>query len=93
MNKIFALFLFLSLLFCTGDMVNEIFTTTITSTGFQSSQSFKKKHISDDHWINFVSQKESHAAIDRLIFLLQKLYLYVVSSSLKGLCLVDYVAL
>lgn len=67
MYIIFKLILFVSLLFSTGDMVNEIFTTTVTSSGSQHSQSFKKKFVSVDNWSNNVSQKKSPAAINRLI--------------------------
>ena len=64
---IFEVFLFLSLLFSTGDMVNEIFTTSINSLGSQRSQSFKKKFVSADQWDNSVSQKQSPADIIRLV--------------------------
>ena len=67
MYIIFKIILFVSLLFSTGDMVNEIFTTTVTSSGSQHSQSFKKKFVSVDNWSNNVSQKKSPAAINRLI--------------------------
>ena len=66
MYLIFEIFLFLSLLFSTGDMVNEIFTTSITSLGSQRSQTFKKHHLSNEIWNNNVSKKQSQAAIDRL---------------------------
>ena len=64
---IFEIFLFLSLLFSTGETVNEIFTTSINSLGSQRSQSFKKKYVSAEHWNNSVSQKQSPAAIKRLV--------------------------
>ena len=67
MYLIFEIFLFLSLLFSTGDMVNEVFTTSITSLGSQRSQTFKKKHVSDEFWNNNVSKKQSQAAIDKLV--------------------------
>ena len=66
---IFEICLFLSLLFSTGSMVNEIFTTSINSLGSQRSQSFKKKHVSAEDWNNSVSQKQSPADIKRLVYL------------------------
>ena len=65
----FKIFLLVSLLFCTGDMVNEIFTSSITSTGSQRSQSFKRKYVSDDHWTNDVSQKKSQGSINRFTYI------------------------
>ena len=63
------IFLFLSLFFSTGDMVNEIFTTSINSLGSKRVQTFKKKYVSADQWKNSVSQKQSPVDIKRLVYL------------------------
>ena len=82
---IFEICLFLSLLFSTGSMVNEIFTTSINSLGSQRSLSFKKKYVSADHWNNSVSQKQSPADIKRLVYLPEALLIFKLSLLLSPL--------